>query len=248
MKKNLYRFLIELTNKKWSSVLLYRFSRSRFSRYLIPSFIRAYNINTAEIEQPVQSYTSLHDFFTRRLKQGERIIHGESNSLVSPVDGTIAAFGTLAEDDSFQVKGKSFSVEELLGNKTDAQRYVGGHYMVIYLSPTNYHRIHAPMNGTLIADRTLGDASYPVNDWGVRYGKRTLSKNFRVVSEFQQNRRRLALVKVGAMFVNCIERTHTNEEVHKGEEIAYFSFGSTVVLLTEKEAVQWDVNCVSNRT
>jgi phosphatidylserine decarboxylase len=44
----------------------------------------------------------------------------------------------------------------------------------------------------------------------------------------------VAVVKVGAMFVNSIETTHQGTELEKGEEMAYFSFGSTVVLLFEK--------------
>jgi phosphatidylserine decarboxylase len=47
-------------------------------------------------------------------------------------------------------------------------------------------------------------------------------------------------VKVGAMFVNSIEKTHTGMTLQKGEEMAYFSFGSTVVLLFQKGTFQLD--------
>ncbi len=49
-----------------------------------------------------------------------------------------------------------------------------------------------------------------------------------------------AIVKVGAMFVNSIELTHEHDYVNKGQEIGYFSFGSTVVLLFEKGAFTLD--------
>jgi phosphatidylserine decarboxylase len=40
------------------------------------------------------------------------------------------------------------------------------------------------------------------------------------------------------MFVNSIETTHKGSELEKGGEVAYFSFGSTVVLLFEKDIFQ----------
>jgi phosphatidylserine decarboxylase len=42
------------------------------------------------------------------------------------------------------------------------------------------------------------------------------------------------------MFVNSIETTHKGSELEKGGEMAYFSFGSTVVLLFEKNILQID--------
>ena len=48
----------------------------------------------------------------------------------------------------------------------------------------------------------------------------------------------MALVKVGAMFVNSIELLHERDTVQKGEEMAYFTFGSTVVLLFEKDMIE----------
>jgi len=44
------------------------------------------------------------------------------------------------------------------------------------------------------------------------------------------------------MFVNSITTTHKGTELKKGEEIAYFSFGSTVVLLFERDIFQLDAN------
>ena len=44
----------------------------------------------------------------------------------------------------------------------------------------------------------------------------------------------LAIVKIGAMFVNSIEMHDIGEKVEKGMEMAYFTFGSTVVLIFEQ--------------
>jgi phosphatidylserine decarboxylase len=40
------------------------------------------------------------------------------------------------------------------------------------------------------------------------------------------------------MFVNSIEITNSGNDLRKGEEFAYFSFGSTIVMLFEKNTFQ----------
>ena len=234
MKEKLYQSLIELTNGRWSSSLLRRFALSPASKRIVPSFAKQYKINVEEMDKPLESYESLHHFFTRNLKSGARRFDGELDTIASPVDAVLEDMGTIQEDATFQVKGKVYSIDEMLGGKKEAERYLGGQYMVLYLSPSHYHRIHSPVEGKVIRKQTLGSKSYPVNRWGMTLGKSPLSKNYREITEIEYEGGRLALIKVGAMFVNTIERTHTGDTLHKGEEIGYFSFGSTVVLLFEK--------------
>lgn len=126
----------------------------------------------------------------------------------------------------------------MLGNEERAKRYAGGTYMVIYLSPSHYHRIHSPLSGSVTERFVLGRKSYPVNAAGMEYGKEPLSKNYRSVTEVNSDGEHMALVKVGAMFVNSIELLHERSTVQKGEEMAYFTFGSTVVLLFEKDMIK----------
>ena len=115
-----------------------------------------------------------------------------------------------------------------------------GTYMILYLSPSHYHRIHSPVKGTIVKQWSLGSKSYPVNKMGLKYGVRTLAKNYRMITEVNTDYGHTAIVKVGAMFVNSIETTHTGSKLEKGEEMAYFSFGSTVVLVFEKGIFQLD--------
>ena len=95
----------------------------------------------------------------------------------------------------------------MLGNEERAQRYAGGTYMVIYLSPSHYHRIHSPLSGSVIERFVLGRKSYPVNAAGMEYGKNHC-QNYRSVTEVNSDGEHMALVKVGAMFVNSIELLH----------------------------------------
>ena len=67
-----------------------------------------------------------------------------------------------------------------------------------------------------------------------------LRRIIELITEVKTDYGHMAVVKVGAMFVNSIETTHKGSELEKGEEMAYFSFGSTVVLLFEKDIFQID--------
>lgn len=238
MRQFLYRLIVELTNGKWTSFLLRKFAQSRLSGFFVSSFARVYKINLEEAEYPLSEYKTLHHFFTRKLKKGARIIHESDSSVISPVDGVIEAFGTISKEMNMEVKGKSYSLLDMLGSEEKVSKYESGSFMIIYLSPSNYHRIHSPFSGKVTDRLTLGRKSYPVNSLGLKYGKETLSKNFRRITEFQHRFGHSALIKVGAMFVNSIEMTFEGDTVEKGEEIAYFSFGSTVILLFEKETFE----------
>ncbi len=235
IRKYLYRSFIELTNKRWTSFLLRRFVRSRMSYPLIKSFVKVFNINMTESERPIHEFSTLHDLFVRTLHKDARIIeNSDYNSVVSPVDAVIAEDGIVADDVTLTVKGKQYSIEEMLGNKEKAKQYTGGHYIVFYLSPAHYHRIHSPVTGKVMNRWDLGRHSYPVNAIGLHLGKQPLAKNYRSISEIQTEIGMVAMVKVGAMFVNTIEYTHQGSEVEAGDELAYFAFGSTVILLFEK--------------
>lgn len=234
MLSTLYRILIELTNGRLTSGLLKRFATSRLSRFIIPSFAKVYNLNLLEMEKGLPEFSTLHDLFTRRLKPDTRIQDSSANTVTSPVDGVLEDFGIISKSNEIKVKGKIYSIGEMLGSEAVLNKYLEGSYMVIYLSPTNYHRIHSPVSGEIIEQWTLGKKSYPVNKLGLRYGRRPLSKNYRRISEIKHENGHIAVVKVGAMFVNSIEMVHEGSKINKGDELAYFTFGSTVVLLFEK--------------
>jgi phosphatidylserine decarboxylase len=232
--KILYRLLIELTNGRWTSALLKRFTRSPASRFIVPSFARIYQLNQEEMEKELSEYPTLHELFIRKLKTDARNIDAQPNAVVSPVDAVMEDVGMIKETSEMVVKGKTYTVKEMLGDDAVLEKYLNGTYMILYLSPTNYHRIHCPASGIVTKQWTLGSKSYPVNKWGLKYGVRTLSKNYRAITELKTEYGCMAVVKVGAMFVNSIEITHQGTRLSRGEEMAYFTFGSTVILLFEK--------------
>jgi phosphatidylserine decarboxylase len=242
-----YRNLIELTNGRWTSFLLKKLAQSRASRLFIPSFAKIYKVNVHEMATPIEEFATLHDFFIRKLKIGARTIDARVNSIVSPVDAVLEDIGSISTELTLTVKGKQYSVLEMLGSDDKARKYMNGTYFLLYLSPSHYHRIHSPLSGKVVGEWTLGKKSYPVNRHGLKYGRDTLAKNYRKITEVEHDSGVAAIVKVGAMFVNSIESIHMGEQLEKGEEIAYFTFGSTVILLFNPDSIEPVQNHVTPR-
>lgn len=246
--RRIYCLIIELFNQKGISQFLYRFATSKKSRFLIPIYKKMYKVSLEDFEIPKEGFQTLEQFFVRKVKKGKRpIVQGE-NAIVSPVDGKLISFGEITDDLQVFVKGKYFSLTDMLGSIEKTKRFINGRFAVIYLSPKDYHRIHAPIDGELAEQVELGNRSYPVNELGLRYGKDPLAKNFRAVSFIKFMDTTLALVKIGAMFINTIRTTRGLGVVKKGEEIAYFSFGSTVILLFEQNSISFHSELVEGQS
>ena len=246
MKEKLYRNLIELSNGKLSSKVLQHVAQSRISKNFIRSYSEIYGINIQEVSKSPKDFTSLHDFFVRELKGEVRPVDIRTNIFASPVDAKLEAFGDITDGMMFSVKNKPYSLVDLLGNETQATRYREGKYIVFYLSPADYHRIHSPIDGVIKRQYILGKKSYPVNQMGLQYGKKPISHNYRMISEINYEKDFCtAFIKVGATFVNSIKLTNQSTEWKKGEEVGYFSFGSTVVMLFEQNAIEFTENVTS---
>ncbi|WP_413380093.1 phosphatidylserine decarboxylase [Alkalihalobacillus sp. 1P02AB] len=240
MKQRIFRTFVELSNSKLQSNMLKKFAQSKMSKFIIPQFAKTFQINIAEAAKPIGEYKSLHQFFIRSLADGSRTVEAKEDVIVSPVDGKIATFGVLNEQSEFMVKGQTYSLTDMLGDKREAKRYVGGQFIIFYLSPKDYHRIHSPVAGHIKRQWRLGGRSYPVNEMGLKYGKKPLSHNYRLLTELEVEGKSMVVVKVGAMNINSIELTHDHTQLKKGEEIGYFSFGSTVILLFKPNFLTFD--------
>ena len=234
MSRWLLKTLTELGSRKWISRLAGRIARSRASRLLIPRFARAYGIAVEEAEKPIGEYATLNEFFTRRLKPGARPVDDTPGVLVSPVDARITGIGPIRLGTIFNVKGQDYSIDELLGFHPRASMYLNGYGIVLYLSPSDYHRIHSPVDGVVIERTHLPGRVYPVNDFGLTRLRRVLSRNERLVTYIRHEAGETAVVKIGALNVCGIRYADpTADRLVRGGELAWFEFGSTVVLLTE---------------
>lgn len=90
----------------------------RVPGYKLYSWIFGVNLEECD-PQDLREYTSLSDFFLRKLKPGVRPIHDEY-LLVSPADGRVVNFGYIENRRVEQVKGVSYSLDALLSGTGQA--------------------------------------------------------------------------------------------------------------------------------
>ena len=222
---------------------------------LIRLYCRIYRIDTTEIKKPLQSFASFAEFFVRELKEGTRPVDPEESSIVSPVDGTVVEFGPIEDGLLVQAKGVLYSMVDLVGRQSAAS-FDGGYFITIYLSPADYHRIHAPAGGKVSRFGYFAGSLWPVNKIGVACVSGLFSLNERIVTPMETERGEIAVVKVGATMVgkisldydslttNAKKSTAPNIPVipaknyRKGAEIGRFQLGSTVILLFQKNQIE----------
>lgn len=240
MSKRFFRLLTELSSRKTVSRTTGAFAKSRLSRRLIPWFARTYGIRVEDAEKKLSEYKSLNEFFTRRLKSGMRPIDSAASVLVSPVDAAITGMGVIEKGRLLNIKGQDYTVEELLNQSPRTVNYIDGFFFVLYLSPTDYHRIHSPASGRIIEKEHIPGKVYPVNEFGLRHMRRVLSRNERLITYLQAETGEIAVVKVGALNVSSIQYADKlPETLRSGDDLAYFEFGSTVVLLMENDTFDY---------
>ncbi|TVP75990.1 MAG: phosphatidylserine decarboxylase [Gemmatimonadales bacterium] len=217
---------------------------------VIGAFVRATGIDLSEAVGRKKDFPSVSACFTRALKPDARSWPAEEGVPASPVDGVVGACGRIEDELLVQAKGIEYRLEELLalgrGDEARAERWNGGHFFTLYLSPRHYHRIHSPVTGTVTRSEAVPGRLLPVNEPAVASIPRLFSTNARRILELETEwgrapgrRSSVALVAVGAFNVGRITLTGPvapGLEVARGREVARFDLGSTVVLLLGPEA------------
>jgi len=247
--------LIKLLPKSLLSRLAGVLADSKLPSPLLRSFLKLYSqfykVRLDEVAKPLSQMENFTQFFTRELKDGARKIHPEANGVVSPVDGKIAEFGPIADGLLTQTKGVYYSLVDLVGEAM-AKEFESGYFLTIYLSPADYHRIHAPVAGTVSRFSYFSGQLWPVNEIGVRHVAGLFAVNERLVTPMESDAGLVAVIKVGATVVGKITAAYTDvvsnqgtstvlnlpispsRAFEKGEEIGQFQLGSTVILLFQK--------------
>jgi phosphatidylserine decarboxylase len=215
-------------------------------------YCRAYDVDLEECRKAT-GFGSFDEFFTRELRDGARPLPEDPGVVVSPSDGRIDSIGPV-DGRAFFVKGRPYQVDELLGDDEEARRYEGGAGCVVYLSPRDYHRVHAPVAGEISLVRSMPGDYYPVNAIGVRHVHNLFVRNRRVAIPIDTHSPlgRVTVVMVAAMVVGRITVTGVPDRdvpfgtvhlpspirVERGDEIGIFRLGSTAVVFFEPGAVR----------
>lgn len=250
----LERALVTAVSAPGLSRLAGRLADARLPRPVLRAAIRAYSrlyrVDWSEVADPLEAFPTFNAFFTRRLRRGARPVAAGPGVVVSPSDSRLSALGPVPADGRLeQVKGKTYAVEALLGSAEEAGPFRGGVYATLYLSPSMYHRVHAPVDGRIRSWRYLPGRLFPVNGPAVRAVDGLFAVNERVAVLLDtQAFGPVAVVLVGATNVGRITLAFTDLvtnagrpasgteppapiAVARGDELGAFNLGSTVVLL-----------------
>ena len=247
--------LIKLLPKNLLSRMAGVLADTQLPRPLLQSFLKGYvkfyQVRLEEVEHPVGQMKNFTEFFTRSLKDGARPIDPDPKTVVSPVDGKLAQFGPITDGLLTQTKGVFYSLVDLVGESMAAE-FKDGYFLTLYLSPADYHRIHAPVEGTVRRFSYFSGQLWPVNEIGIRHVAGLFSVNERLITPLESEAGLVAVIKVGATVVGKITTAYSDltsnsgrstvlnlpiepsRHFHKGEELAQFQLGSTVILLFQK--------------
>jgi phosphatidylserine decarboxylase len=189
------------------------------------------------------SFDSIHDCFTRELKPGARPFDRDPSIAASPCDGIVGACGAISEGMLLQAKGLAYPVKELVGKNLAA-----GTYVTIRITPSMYHRFHAPHDLRVTGVTYFSGDTWNVNPIALARVEKLFCKNERAVVRCElASGHELLLVPVAAVLVASIRLHFADVTLHlkyrgpnfipcdtrvaKGEEMGWFEHGSTIIVL-----------------
>lgn len=223
---------------------------------MFSAFSRMVGATPEEADRDLAEYPTFGDFFARRLRPGLRPF-SDDVAFSSPCDGALAAWGAIDDGTLVQAKGRTYRIDELLADPSATRRFQGGWYATIYLSPADYHRVHAPIAGKVTGYDYLPGALWPVKPFFTRNVDGLLAKNERAIIHLDTALGPVAVVMVGAIGVGNIWLTHASKDsrdwrasgehhtlamtppvpVERGDELGAFLLGSTVVVVAANGVV-----------
>lgn len=231
---------------------------------LVRVFIKAYKVNMQEaLHSDPKHYQTFNQFFVRELKPDARPIDSADDVIVHPADARASQFGPIEDGRLIQAKGHDFSALDLLGgDKKLADEFIDGDFATLYLSPSDYHRVHMPCDGTLRQMIYIPGDLFSVSPLTAENIENLFARNERLVCIFDTKFGPMAQVLVGATIVGSIETVwqglitpprgnsiykwdYQSEgeqavKLKKGEEMGRFQLGSTVINLFAKDKVSFD--------
>jgi phosphatidylserine decarboxylase len=235
--------------RRWMTQIMGRFSRIEHP-WVCRSSIALWRLfSDLDLSDAKKSrFKSLHDCFTRELADGARPVDPNPARLVSPCDALVGACGQVMDGTVLQAKGFPYPLADLLGDPELVRRYRDGRYVTLRLTPSMYHRFHAPCDCRVEQVNYMSGDTWNVNPIALKRVERLFCKNERAVihCRMRLSGESFALVPVAAILVASIRlkflgvRLHLNYrgpnviacgvDLRKGEEMGWFEHGSTIIV------------------
>ncbi|MEI7969630.1 MAG: archaetidylserine decarboxylase [Betaproteobacteria bacterium] len=195
------------------------------------------------------SFRSLHDCFTRELKEGARPVDPDPAVVTSPCDAIVGACGSIEGDTLIQAKGLPYTLRELLGDPDLERIHRGGTFVTLRLTSTMYHRFHAPHDCRVRHVTYVSGDTWNVNPIALKRVEKLFCRNERAIirAELCSGGHALTLVPVAAVLVASMRLRFADVLLHlryrgpneiscdaslaKGQEMGWFEHGSTIIVL-----------------
>lgn len=189
-------------------------------------------------EKDISEYKCLNDFFARTYHSKYFPPCG-TGTVVSPACCTLTRYNNDAQLKSILIKGCAYDISKIGLPAKDVDLYSQNHIFIGYLSPTDYHRVHAPMSGKVIHCELEGKN---VKSASVKFfnGKfNIMNENKRLVVVIDNGDTKVALVVVGGIGVDTIvyDPTMVGRDIVKGEEVSTFRAGGSAIAMFSTKAL-----------
>ena len=240
-----------LTNRiprRWLTLLVGRLSRIE-RRWFCAAAIAVWRVfSDLDLSEAKKTrFESLHDCFTRELKEGARPIDGDPSVLSSPCDALVGACGQVEDGMVLQAKGFPYPLLDLLGDEELVDYYRRGQFATLRLTSAMYHRFHAPYDCRVQSVNYICGDTWNVNPIALKRVERLFCKNERAVIRCRlPSGMLITLVPVAAILVASIRLKFLDVLLHlkyrgpnlircdaplrKGEEMGWFEHGSTIIV------------------
>jgi phosphatidylserine decarboxylase len=197
-------------------------------------------------------FSSLHDCFTRELKEGARPVDADPATLASPCDAIVGACGRVADGQLFQAKGFPYEMLDLVGSAVLADEYRDATYATLRITSSMYHRFHAPHACHVEQVTYFSGDTWNVNPIALRRVEQLFCKNERALvrATLEAGGHKVLLVPIAAVLVasirlHCLRDLlhlryrgpnviHCDARYAKGEEMGWFQHGSTILVFAPR--------------
>lgn len=224
-------------------------------------YVSSYQVDLSEAKRKtIADYQSFNDLFTRELAATARPIDAATHRAIFPADGHVSACGPTSPHLILTAKNHPYQLATLLGDEQQAHTFAQGFFCLQYLSPRDYHRVHAPLAGQLLTLDTIAGGVYSVNPASCRQYPDIFTRNARIIYHFDTAFGKMVVIMIGALNVSSMitawhgkvatakpfhRIAHHDNPIHvaKGDYIGHFALGSSVITLFERLPDQMLCQC-----
>ena len=256
IKTMIFSLLRFISRKKLSylvgKIAAHKFSPF-FSKLYIPIFARIIKANRDEMIKPIDEYYSFSNFFKREIDLSKRPIQMDSDSVVSPADGKHIVTQKIENDKNFLIKNTNISIKEIFEGGEFSEDIQGEYqfyknFTLIYLSPSDYHRVHSPFDFEVHRVRLIAGDLWPVNDWSLNNISNVFGVNERLVISGINlaTGKKASLIMIGATNVGKILFCEDSSNEKLAQELVLSSAGVASASLLE-HGKSYDISITNNR-